>query len=475
MKKLISLILILSLLAGLTGCSSFVGNKSPLDPNAPVTIVVWHYYNGHIKEQFDKLVNQFNETVGIEKGIVVDAQSVGDVQKLAESVFNAANKTLGSQPMPDIFAAYPDNAFRVHQITPLVDLSTYFSKDDLAKYFPAFLEDSSFVSSDALYVLPIAKSTENLFMNQTYWTTFAKKNNLDNSVLSTWEGVYDTAKLYYKQTGKSFLGIDGNANFMLASIVQNGFEPYTTKDGQTAFNLNPEIAKKIWDFYYKPYLLGYYVKTGRFSSDDSKTGTTIAYTGSTAGAAYFPKEIVHSDGRLEAIEALVLPYPSFKGDQPAAISQGAGMCISATDPAHEYASAEFLKWFTAPQQNVTFAVSTGYFPVTKEALQPEVLTTALSSLENTNPVLEQTMNASLHMFNNYKLYNNKAFSGSYDMRVLLESHLKGKIDQDLLTLKEAAATGKDQSQLKEAMLSEDAFEIWYQDLLQQSLDKMTQK
>lgn len=475
MKKLLSLILILSLLVSLTACTGLAGKKNPLDPEKPVTIVVWHYYNGHIKEQFDSLVNEFNETIGIEKGIVVDAQSVGDVQKLAESVFNAANKTLGAQPMPDIFAAYPDNAFRVHQLSPLVDLRDYFSKEDLSKYLPAFLEDSSFEENDALYVLPIAKSTENLYINNTYWKVFAEKNKLNDSVLNTWEGVYNTAKLYHEQTGKSFLGIDGNANFILTSILQNGSEPYTTENGQTTFNLNPETAKKIWNYFYKPYLQGYYVKTGRFSSDDSKTGTTIAYTGSTAGAAYFPKEIVHSDGKLETIDALVLPYPYFEGGKPAAISQGAGMCISSTDLAHEYASAEFLKWFTASKQNLTFAVSTGYFPVSEEALNSDVLKGALTSLESNSPVLEKTMNASLYMFNHYTLYNNKAFSGSYDMRVLLENHLKNKVDLDLMTLKQETDAGRDRDAVLESLISDESFQIWYQDLSKQSLIKMTQK
>lgn len=468
MKKILSLTLILAILLTMSGCTNLVGKKSPLDPNTPVTIVVWHYYNGHIKEQFDKLVNEFNETIGIEQGIVVDAQSVGDVQMLAEKVFGAANKTIGSQPLPDIFAAYPDNAFRVHQISPLVDLSSYFSKEELSVYLPAFLEDSSFQGDEALRVLPIAKSTENLFINNTYWKPFAEKNNLSSDHLSTWEDVYQTAKLYYEQTGKSFLGIDGNANFILMSIMQTGSDPYVIKNGQNTFNLNPDTAKKIWDYFYIPYLHGYYVKTGRFSSDDAKTGTTIAYTGSTAGAAYFPKEIVHDDGKLEPIDALVLPYPSFKGDQPAAISQGAGMCINSTDTAHEYASAEFLKWFTSPKQNVNFAVSTGYFPVTKESINSEVLLSALTSLKGSSPVLEQTLNASLTMFDTYTLYNNKGFNGSYDMRVLLETQLKGKIDQDLIRLKKGIENGQSRSSLLEELTSDAAFQSWYDDLMQQS-------
>ena len=50
-----------------------------LDPSSPTAIEIWHYYNGAQKEAFDSLVTEFNETVGREKGIVVEAFSQGNV------------------------------------------------------------------------------------------------------------------------------------------------------------------------------------------------------------------------------------------------------------------------------------------------------------------------------------------------------------------------------------------------------------
>ncbi len=68
--------------------------KNPLNPEEPTTVVVWHYYNGNIKNKFDALITEFNETVGMEKGIVVDAQSQGDVNQLATAVYESANARL---------------------------------------------------------------------------------------------------------------------------------------------------------------------------------------------------------------------------------------------------------------------------------------------------------------------------------------------------------------------------------------------
>ncbi len=93
-------------------------------------------------------------------------------------------------------------------------------------------------------------------------------------------------------------------------------------------NFQKDFAQKIWDAIYVPYMKGYFTKEGRFSSDDAKTGTIIAYTGSTAGAAYFPKEVTFSDNNVVPIEPLTLPYPYFEDGRPYVIQQGAGMCIS---------------------------------------------------------------------------------------------------------------------------------------------------
>ena len=67
-KLLMSTILIFTIILSFTACSN--ANKepeNPLNPDNPVTVVLWHYYNGNIKEKFDVLVSEFNETVGIKK------------------------------------------------------------------------------------------------------------------------------------------------------------------------------------------------------------------------------------------------------------------------------------------------------------------------------------------------------------------------------------------------------------------------
>ncbi|MEG2082835.1 MAG: hypothetical protein RR011_06360, partial [Oscillospiraceae bacterium] len=96
-KKILSLLLSTSLIfsvVALTGCSS-KNDGNVLDPKKPVTITIWHYYNGSQQQAFDNLVTEFNQTVGKDKGIIVAAFSQGDVNGLTEKVNLGAAFCLG--------------------------------------------------------------------------------------------------------------------------------------------------------------------------------------------------------------------------------------------------------------------------------------------------------------------------------------------------------------------------------------------
>ncbi len=467
-KKWITFVVLAICISSLFGCGLTGKDKDPLDSSKPITITVWHYYNGHIKDRFDDLVSEFNETVGVEKGIVVDAQTLGDVNQLADAVFESANSTIGSKPIPDIFMAYPDNAFRVNQVLELVDLETIFSESELERYRAGFLEEGRFGSDKKLYILPIAKSTENLFVNKTFWDEFSKDTGADVQKLSTWEGLTEVAELYYEHTGKALLGIDANANYMLSSAMQLGTEMYAFDGDEVRFDFSADVAKNIWDYYYVPYIKGYFEKNGRFSSDDARTGSVLAYTGSTAGAYYFPSEVTVQQNEVYSIESMTLPYPYFKTGKPYAFQQGAGMCIAKSDKAHEYAAGLFLKWFTEPEQNIEFAVSTGYFPVMDESLVWERLIEQVEVSESSAAIIPKMIESSMYMFDNYDFYNNTPFEGSYELRDLLEKHLFNKISMDLEILNKCVESGENRTDVIESLTADSEFEKWYNQISNQA-------
>lgn len=462
-------VIILTILLLLSACSPSTQVKekaNPLNPEQPISVTLWHYYSGHAKTKFDQLVNDFNNTTGIEKGIVVDAQSHGEIQQLETAVFDAANQKLGAQRLPDIFATYADNAFRVSQLVDLIDFETYFSKDELQDFQQDFLADGRLGADQQLQILPIVKSTENLFINKTLWDEFSIATNISIQQLATWEGIIEAAEAYYAWSGgKALLGIDSPSNFILMSALQLGDEIIQTDGSTVALNFEQDIAKKIWDSYYIPFINGYFAKEGRFSSDDAKVGLVVAYIGSTTSSVYFPTEVTLNQSDIREIENVTLPYPIYEGGQPFATQQGAGMAIVKSDTAHEYAAAEFLKWFTNIEQNSAFAVSTANFPVKNEALQSEHLLSVLDS-ENmeATPTLSASIKTTINMFDSYTLAGYKAFAGSFDVRHILNNHLLTLVQQDLKTLSEATSD-EARAQLQAQFTSDEHFTNWYESFL----------
>lgn len=467
-KQMIQLVICLCSVVLLVACSpkDDMQSENPLNPERPISVTLWHYYSGHTKTMFDQLVTEFNTTVGIDLGIVVDAQSQGDTQQLETAVFNAANNHLGAEKLPDIFAAYPDNAYRVNQLAPLVNFEDYFTTEELSYFQQDFLNDGRFGNEQQLHILPIAKSTENLFLNKTAWDAFAQATHTSIEQLSTWEGIIHTAQKYYDWSGgKAFLAIDSLSNFMLMSTMQLGEEMFQNNGADMMLNFQPSIARKIWDSYYSPFINGYYAKEGRFGSDDTKVGLVIAYIGSTSSSNYFPNEVTLNETTIQSIKNATLPYPVYENGQPYAAQQGAGMAIVKSDRAHEYAATEFLKWFTNIEQNSAFAISTAYFPVKKEALQNDYLLTVLEDAQiETTPTLTSSIKTTLNMLDYYNLYGYKAFEGSFDVRNILNNHLIVFVQQDLQAL-EQATTAEQRAQLLATFSSDEHFNSWYESFM----------
>lgn len=134
-------------------------------------------------------------------------------------------------------------------------------------------------------------------------------------------------------------------------------------------NLGSDSYVHIWNTICPPLLTGAFANYDGYSSDLSKTGDLVCSTGSSAGILFYGDSITYSDGTVEQVEYSILPFPVFKGGKKLAIQRGNGMMVAKSDEAHEYASAVFLRWFTAPDQNMRFIASTGYLPVTQNAFE----------------------------------------------------------------------------------------------------------
>ena len=217
--------------------------------------------------------------------------------------------------------------------------------------------------------------------------------------------------------GKAFFGRDAMANYMLVGAKQLGTTLFEVKDGKLKLNFDKDVVRMLWDNYYVPYVKGYFASSGRFRSDDIKTGNILAYAGSTSSATFFPKKVIKSETESHDIELEVLPAPIFKDGEKWNIQQGAGMVVTKGTEEEIKASVQFLKWFTAPKNNTGFSVSSGYLPVTKKG------TDMIEIHKNEKEIpeyMEAVLTEAVKTVNSNKLYTTPVFEGAMDARASLD-------------------------------------------------------
>ena len=358
-RAFVSLLCAAALALGCASCGGAAQSIGKSGGTAGVThITVWTYYNGDQLESFNKLVDQFNETTGREKGIRVESASQGSMSDLETNVMDAAQGKVGAAAMPNIFSAYADTAYALDQMGMLVDLSQYLTEDERAQYVQGYLDEGDFDGDGSMKIFPVAKSTELMFLNETDWEKFARATGAAYDDLSTVEGLVATAGAYYDWTdaqtpepddGKALFGRDAMANYMLVEARQLGDTLFEVQDGKMTLNFDKDVARKLWDNYYVPFVKGWFAAIGRFRSDDIKVGNVLAYVGSNSSATFFPTQVMVNDTESYDIDMTVLPSPKFAGGEDVAVQQGAGMVVTAGTEEEINASVEFLKWFTQPE------------------------------------------------------------------------------------------------------------------------------
>lgn len=442
-----------------------------LDAESPITISIWHYYNGIQQSTFDNLVNEFNETVGYEKGIIVETEASNSISELADTVISSMEGQVGSKEPPNIFASYLETAYTVDEMGYVADMKPYFTDEELSEYVDDYLQEGMFDGEDSLKIFPVAKSTEVMILNTTDWQPFADATGVTTDDLTTWEGLNDVAEKYYDYTdaltpdvpndGKAFFGRDSAANYMVVGAKQLGYD-YVNIDGKTVQPYFDETAlRRLWDNYYVPYVKGYYTAQCKFRSDDAKIGNIIALIGSTTSSVYYPTSVTINDDYTYPIESLILPIPNFEDTDPYAVQQGAGFVVKKADEKTEYACSVFLKWFTDVQRNIDFSTGSGYLPVKKEANNMDtILSVNAESSQPMEDILVSTIDVALNEISTSKLYTSRPYEHSYDVRNLLEK----SISDDAKTAYEEAwnkiNSGQDHDKVIEEYTNDDAFNQW---------------
>ena len=358
-RKLFLLLLIFSIsICCLSGCK-----KSELDKNKPVTLTMWHVYGEQADSPMNRLIDEFNETVGMEKGIIINVTAMSNASKIGEKLLDAQNKVPGSAEMPDLFFAHKSNALGLGTDN-LLDWKEYFSEKELSAYVPGFLEDGT--ADGKLSVFPVSKSTHLLFIAGSQFERFSADTGVTYEALSTWDGFFDAAAKYYEWSGgKPFCALDYPLRAIELAATESGAGNIFADNG--FYDPSNVIFKQTFMKFADSLAKGHIMLSNLYSNTQVMTGEVMTGISSSAAILYYNDRVTYEDGTSEPMKLEVLPLPSEKGKKPYITQAGVGLCAYKTSSQKAEAAVIFAKWLTEPERNLEFVCQTGYMPVTNGA------------------------------------------------------------------------------------------------------------
>lgn len=391
-RKVLSLLLALVLVFSLVACGKNTDKENTVNENTEstgetsaeadnnkngeleeATITFWHAMNGAQDEALTELTKKFMEE---NPKVKVDLQNQGAYKDLQQKI---TATSVSPDNLPTMTQAYPDWLFNaitdglVNELDGLVNSMKDY--DDIVQGF----RDGTVINGK-VYSFPFNKSTEVLWYNGDIF----KELNLE--VPTNLDELKEVSKKIYAEKGIPGIGVDSLSNYFSTMlhdkniVFDNNFDPTTGE------------AKEIVEYYLEGIKEGYFTTPGseRYMSGPFGNEQVAMFIGSNAGESYVKQA---AEGKFEVKTARV-PYES-------SIQQGTDLFVfeKSTD-AEKKAAYAYIKFLTEKENQIDWALKTGYIPVRTSALSDERYTNSDSLIA---PILEEASK---------RLYSNPVIKGA---------------------------------------------------------------
>lgn len=341
-------------------------------------LTYWYSWGGAIQECNEALVEEFNETIGKEKGIHVTAEYQGTYNETTSKLQAAAV----AKTMPEV-AVVGTTAMGIFLENGLLEpLNTYVEADlDTSDFFTGLLKNT--VKDDTWYGVPYLCSTPILYLN----TTLLEEAGLDTSGPKTWDELAEYCKVIKEKTGAYGLSTFTYEWFMEAFLLEYG----TTmlNEDETATNFNSEETREILQ-YFKDLLDNDYIRWAA-SGDESNATVTSDYTNQTC-AMWFAStsglsailDIAEENGF--GLNTCFIPAKESYGVPIG----GCSLVMFSTVPDEKKDAVwEFIKFMTDTEQTAYASEATGYVPLRASAEQEESIQTLYTEHPQYKVALDQ--------------------------------------------------------------------------------------
>ena len=401
MKKM--LVLLLALTFALL-CFSGCAERSLLNPKNPVTLTLWHTYGEQADSPMNRLVSEFNKTVGKEKGIVISVKLMSSAGKIGGQLAEAQSGAPGALDMPDLFFCHNSDAAKLGAEN-LLNWNDSFTDEERAGFVPDFFADG--MIDGRLVIFPVSKSTHVLYISDREFSRFSAATGATYSDLATWDGFFRTAEKYYAYSGKPFCAFDYIQRAVELNAIEKGTKPDDLyQDGY--YDFENAMLKASYMQFAEALAKGHIMIAELYSNTHVMTGDVPCGAGSSAAVMYYNDTVTYPDNTSEPMELKILPLPQNENCPKYATQAGVGLCAYKTTDQKAEAASVFAHWLTEGERNLAFVAETGYMPVRNDAYK------ALESYSFPKKSYKELYSALTEIRNTQTFLREPSFVGYYD-------------------------------------------------------------
>lgn len=370
------IVLSLMLSIALFSCGSRSGpEKSPQPASTPAasledidpsgqTVTFWYQHTREREKALQALIQEFNQANPFHIKVIGEyAGSYGDI-------YNKMIVGIQSKTVPNLVVAYQNQAMAYALAGGLADIQPYvdspkwgFSSEELADFFPKFLEQDWSPQLGMRLGFPPNRSMEVLYYNMDW----LKELGYDGPP-KTWEEFREMAckavqQPFSKASNPKFsmgyqLSVDTSR--FASMVFSRGGNLINT--GLTAYTLNTPEARKTLLYLRSLFDEGCISLVAERYSDQADFGAgNLLFTISSTSGLPFYRDVVQEGVQFNWA---IAPLPHATPD-PVQNVYGASLSIPKSIPEKQLAAWIFLKWMTEPAQQARWARASNYFPVRK--------------------------------------------------------------------------------------------------------------
>ncbi|MGT2950526.1 hypothetical protein BU202_03850 [Streptococcus cuniculi] len=357
-----------------------------MDEVKPVDITFWHAMKGPNADALEKIVADYNATVGKEKGVTVTPvfQDTGIASKV-----KMAASTDDIENAPDIIQTVGSDIPSLSALEEIVPAQEFFDSKNAGittdDYYPHLLR--TFTYKEKIMGVPMNVSTLLLYYNEDllkkaghteapatiaelaqYSTDLGKVDGVTG--LNTEIARYQLANFIVSQSEKSFMGDNEGGRLQPMTEYTMG------KDGTLKAFLT-EWEKVVQSGSYK------YLEDNPNEEFASGLNAMVLLSSARLGA------INHLVGDKFQWKTAFLPKVNEKDTSGASVGGSALVMYNRGDNNKLAAAWDFIKYATSPEVQATWSQATGYIPVNKNTEKLDSMVEFYAKNPNYKVALEQ--------------------------------------------------------------------------------------